>query len=158
MGELRGLSLHQYAGFGKPFERALAGALGKLPKDVGRAIENNGRTIMRTGPDQFWVVGPEQDDLAASLDRQIIVTPLSHSRSRIVLDGAPARDVLAKGIALDFHVEAFKRGMFAMTGLHHTPVLLHCVAEDRFEIYVMRTFAMSVWNWLADAALEFAAT
>jgi heterotetrameric sarcosine oxidase gamma subunit len=42
-----------------------------------------------------------------------------------------------------------------MTGLHHTPVLLHCTAEQRFELYAMRTFAMNVWEWLEDAALEF---
>jgi sarcosine oxidase gamma subunit len=29
------------------------------------------------------------------------------------------------------------------------------VARDRFEIYAMRTFALTVWDWLADAALEF---
>jgi sarcosine oxidase gamma subunit len=35
-------------------------------------------------------------------------------------------------------------------------VLVHCVGENRFEIYALRTFAVSVYEWLADAALEFA--
>jgi sarcosine oxidase subunit gamma len=156
MGELRGFSLLQVSGFGKPFEKALSSAVGKLPKDVGKVQEHAGRLVMRIGPEQFWIVGPEEDDLVQNLGESVLVTPLSHSRTRIILEGPPARDVLAKGIPLDFHPSAFKPGMFAMTGLHHTPVLVHCVSEDRFELYAMRTFAMSVWEWLADAALEFA--
>jgi sarcosine oxidase gamma subunit len=42
-----------------------------------------------------------------------------------------------------------------MTGIHHTPVLVHCTNENRFEIYALRTFALSVHDWLTDAALEF---
>jgi sarcosine oxidase subunit gamma len=113
---------------------------------------------MRTGPAQFWFIGSESDDLAMKLQSLCAITPLSHSRTRIFLDGPPARDVIAKGIPLDFHKSAFKPGMFAMTGLHHTPVLVHCVNTNRFELYAMRTFAMSIWDWLRDAALEFAAT
>jgi sarcosine oxidase subunit gamma len=85
-----------------------------------------------------------------------ILTPLSHSRTRIFIEGVAARDVLSKGIPLDFHTSVFKPGMFAMTGIHHTPVLLHCTSENRFEIYALRTFALSVYEWLTDAALEFA--
>ncbi len=84
-----------------------------------------------------------------------ILTPLSHSRTRIFIEGVPARDVLSKGIPLDFHPTVFKPGMFAMTGIHHTPVLVHCVSDHRFEIYALRTFALSVYDWLTDAALEF---
>ena len=44
-------------------------------------------------------------------------------------------------------------GQFALTGIHHTPVLVHRSGEQRYEIYAMRTFALSVWEWLSDAAL-----
>ena len=43
----------------------------------------------------------------------------------------------------------------ALTGIHHTPVLVHRTSEQRYEIYAMRTFALSVWEWLSDAALPF---
>jgi methylglutamate dehydrogenase subunit D len=151
MGEVRGFSLTQIAGL----DGAIGAIAGKLPANVGTAIESGGRTIMRVGPEQFWFAGPETDDLAMRLASRCAVTPLSHSRTRIFIDGAPARDVLAKGIPLDFHDSAFGPGMFAMTGLHHTPVLVHCVSESRFELYALRSFAMSVWDWLTDAALEF---
>jgi sarcosine oxidase subunit gamma len=63
--------------------------------------------------------------------------------------------VLAKGLPIDLHPTVFTPGTFAMTGLHHTPVLLHCVSENHFELYAMRTFALDAWEWLEDAALEF---
>ncbi len=156
LAELRGFSLVQAAVFTKAAEKEIANIAGKLPARVGIALEANGRTLMRTGPKQFWFIGAEDDDLAEKLTGLCTVTPLSHSRTRIFLEGAPARDILAKGIPLDFHESAFKPGMFAMTGLHHTPVLVHCLSRDRFELYALRTFALSVWDWLTDAALEFA--
>ncbi len=155
MGEVRGFSLIQAAGLGKNFEKSIAPHTGPLPADAGIAVESNGRTIMRVGPQHFWFVGPEEDDLAVKLGGLCAVTPLSHSRTRFFLKGAPARDVLAKGIPLDFHKSAFKPDQFAMTGLHHTPVLVHCVGGNRFELYALRTFAVTVWEWLADAALEY---
>jgi methylglutamate dehydrogenase subunit D len=152
IGEARGFSLLQVAGSSK----ALTPVTGKLPNKVGVATQSNGRILMRTGEDQFWIIGPENDDIATRLGDHAILTPLSHSRTRIFIEGAPARDVLSKGIPLDFHPTVFKPGMFAMTGIHHTPVLVHCVSENRFEIYALRTFALSVHDWLTDAALEFA--
>ena len=155
MGEARGFTLTQVAGLDAEFEEKLKAILGGLPAGVGRAVEVNGRQIMRIGPAQFWIIGPETDDPRGRLEAVCAVAPLSHSRTRIFLEGTPARNVLAKGIPLDFHGSAFTPGMFAMTGLHHTPVLVHCVSETRFELYAMRTFALNVWEWLTDAALEF---
>jgi heterotetrameric sarcosine oxidase gamma subunit len=135
IGEARGFSLLQVAGPAK--------------------LQSDGRTLMRTGENQFWIIGPENDGIATKLDGVAILTPLSHSRTRIFIEGAPARDILSKGIPLDFHPTVFKPGMFAMTGIHHTPVLVHCVSENRFEIYALRTFALSVYEWFTDAALEY---
>jgi sarcosine oxidase subunit gamma len=153
LGEVRNFTLTQVAGFGS--QTGVNEILGALPQSNKRAIESNGRTVFRTGPVTFWFVGPENDDLAARAAGKMIVTPLSHSRTRISIEGRAARDVLRKGIPIDLHEDVFQPGSFAQTGLHHTPVLLHCTAEQHFELYAMRTFAMNVWEWLEDAALEF---
>lgn len=149
--EASGFTLTQIAGLAPDFEKKLKKIIGTLPERVGIAVENNGRTVMRTGPSQFWIIAPQADDLSATG----AVTSLTSSRARILIDGAPARDVLAKGIPLDFHPSVFTPGAFAMTGLHHTPVLVHCIGETAFHLYAMRTFAMSLWEWLVDAALEY---
>jgi len=162
LGEVRGWSLVQASGFpteAAAFETALSAQLGaSLPAKVGDAAAAQGRTIMRVGPEHFWIVGPEQGDLASRLSQAVAPTvgsilPLSHSRTRFFIEGTAAREVLAKGIPLDFDIGVFKIGQFALTGLHHTPILVHRTAADRYEIYAMRTFAHSIWEWLTDAAL-----
>ena len=87
--------------------------------------------------------------------RSALSRDLTHSRTRIFIEGNRAADLLRKGVPLDFHPEVFKPGQAALTGLHHTPVLIHRIRADRFELYAMRSFALSVWEWLTDAALEF---
>ena len=166
LGEVRGWSLVQVALFPStmadlgPAAGAALGIAG-LPAEIGRAAQAGDRQILKTGPEQFWIVGPASDsDLARRLQAAVppamgAVTPLSHGRTRIFLEGEAAREVLAKGIPLDFDPSVFTVGQFALTGLHHTPVLVHRTAEARYEIYAMRTFALSVWEWLTDAALPF---
>ena len=165
LGEVRGWSLVQVAAFASSLtelEAAVGAALGiaGLPGEIGKDMEAGDRRILKTGPEQFWILGPANDSLAARLQESVpaamgAVTPLSHSRTRIFIEGEAAREVLAKGIPLDFHPAIFRIGQFALTGLHHTPVLVHRVSQSRYEIYAMRTFALSVWEWLTDAALPF---
>jgi len=166
LGELRGWLLLQVAGFPATIaevERVLPAVLGApLPKTLSESVAVGAGRVFRTGPEQFWIVGPaENGDGAEAQLRQAIppaigvVTPLSHSRTRIVIDGACARGVLRKGIPLDFDPDAFRADQAALTGLHHTPILIHRAGANRYEIYAMRSFALSVWEWLADAALEF---
>ena len=152
IGEERGFALLQVAGPAK----AISPITGKLPAKVGTVLQADGRTLMRTGENQFWIIGPENDGIAAKLNGIAILTPLSHSRTRIVIEGAPTRDVLGKSIPLDFHPTVFKPGMFAVARIHLSPVLLPFTTGHRFEIYALRTFALSVYDWLTDAALEFA--
>ena len=166
VGELRGYVLLQVAGFPATIaevERVLPAVLGaSLPKALRETVAIGTGRVFRTGPEQFWIVGPaENGDGAEAQLRQAIaplvgaVTSLSHSRTRIVIEGACARDVLRKGIPLDFDPDVFRIDQAALTGLHHTPVLIHRAGADRYELYAMRSFALSVWEWLADAALEY---
>jgi len=149
INERPGFTLTQVAGT----EERIASVTGPLPEKVARAQVNGPHVIFRIGPSQFWIVGPETDDVAARLQGHAIVTPLSSSRVRITLDGAPARRVLSMLVPVDVHQTVFTPGTVALTGIHHTPVTVHCMAENTFDIYVMRTFAQNVWEVVTDAAL-----
>jgi len=164
LGEIRGWSLVQvvaYAGRREEVERILLSLVGgRLPARADEVIDAAGLRLMRTGPEQIWIIGHD----GGGLERQLLqaissdlgaVTPLSHSRTRISIEGEAAGAVLMKGVPLDFHPDSFRIDQAALTGLHHTPVLIHRAGVSRFEIYAMRSFAESVWEWLADAALEF---
>ena len=162
LGEQRGWSLTQIAGFASTMgdlAAAVRPLLGvDLPATIGVLGPAATHQLLKVGPEQFWILGPKQDGIAAQLQDAIApavgaVTPLSHSRTRIFVEGEAAPEVLAKGIPLDFHPDVFQVGQFALTGLHHTPVLLLRSAQNRYEIFAMRSFAQSVWEWLTDAAL-----
>lgn len=142
ISEAPDFTLTQYAGADKDLKKAL----GRLPTLVG--VVQGG--FMRVSATQIWSLN---DAVAAP---NCFITPLSSSRTRIEISGAPVRNVLGKCAAIDFHKSEFKPNSFAMTGMHHVPVLIHCVSADMFHIYVMRTFALSIWDHITDAALEYA--
>lgn len=159
IGEVRGWSLVQVAAFPGTVAR-VASVLGALPDSPREVLYAGDSLLLRTGPDQIWIIGREGAGLEQRLQQAIpsdmaAVTPLSHSRSRLFIEGPPARDALMKGVPLDFHPDVFGIGQFAQTGIHHTPVLIHRTGAERYEIYAMRTFALTVWDWMTDAALEF---
>jgi methylglutamate dehydrogenase subunit D len=140
-------ALTQHAGS----EKELKKVLGKLPAKVGVAHDN----FLRIGPKQIWQLSLNRHPRAGGDPAGLYTTELSSSRTRIEISGAPARAVLAKCAAIDFSVKNFKPTHFVMTGIHHVPVLVHCIGADQFHIYVLRTFALSVWDYLTDAGLEF---
>ena len=75
--------------------------------------ESLGSAFVSTG--SGGSLAPATDTLAAQLQEVVTpamgaVTPLSHSRSRIFIEGDAASEVLAKGIPLDFHASVFTVG------------------------------------------------
>lgn len=154
--ERPGFTLIQVAGLSPDFEAKLSAAVGPLPARVERAQINGDRVIFRIGPAQFWIVEPDAGTTPARLDGVGAVTPLSSSRVRIAIVGAPTREVLSMLAPIDFHPSVFTPGSVALTGIHHTPVTIHCTGEDAVDVYVMRTFARDVWDAITDAGLRFA--
>ena len=139
-----GFNLCQYAGDVKILKKSL----GEIPGKVGVVMVHDDRALFSIAPRQVWVLGevvPPASGLHA--------TPLSSGRCRLLLEGSKVRDLLLTVAAIDFHDSHFKSGQFVMTGIHHTPVMIHCIGNDSFHIYVLRTFAMAVWEWLTDAAI-----
>jgi heterotetrameric sarcosine oxidase gamma subunit len=164
IGEFRGWTLVQVAAFATTdaqFQLSLRPVLnGDLPTRVGDVVHVDGRRLLKTAAEQYWVITREGDDILRGLQSAIppqigAITALSHSRTCIFVEGSAAREMLAKAVPLDFHPDSFRVDQFALTGLHHSPVLIHRSAEDLYEIYALRTFGLSVWEWLIDAALPF---
>lgn len=107
--------------------------------------------------------------LAARLAEQIgpdlgAVTDLSHARIAIRVAGPRAAWVLAKGLALDLHPQAFPPMKVAQSAVHEVGVILRRLSADKlggdklggdsFDLYVYRGFALSFWEWLTEAAAE----
>lgn len=143
IAEEGGFELCQYAGD----EKILKKLLGKMPAKVGIALVHEDRCMFRIAPRQVWVLGAEVSSATG-----LYKTQLSSGRCRLRLEGAKVRELLLVCAAIDFDATKFKPGHFVMSGIHHTPVVIHCIGTDSFHIYVLRTFALTVWEWLTDAA------
>jgi heterotetrameric sarcosine oxidase gamma subunit len=132
---------------------------GRLPDSSVRAAAAGGHLIMRIAPDQYWVLSGESG-LDARLRSAISsdagsVTSLDGARTRLLIEGRPARALLGRLVAIDLDPTVFPVSGFAQTGIHHVAGLLLRASDDRYEFFAPRTFAASTWEVLIDAAHSF---
>lgn len=163
LSEVRGWHLAQLAEFedhhGEFAAHVDACSGAALPVELYRGAGSDASRLVRITAHQYWWISTRREAMVR-LARELpasagTITLLSASRVRLRISGSAAREVLAKGISLDLHPAVFQVGQSAQTGLHHSGVFLERVGEDSYEIYVPRTYAESIWEWLIDAALQF---
>jgi sarcosine oxidase subunit gamma len=174
----RGVRLGELSGLGKidlrgdPGERAFMTGVGRvldllLPTEPNTSATKGSITALWLGPDE-WLLTCPIDDTAFFVNslRQALngthcaITEVSDGRVALSLAGPSARDVLAKGCPLDLHPRSFTSGSCAQSLLAKAAVLIHLVADDpaaglAFEVYVARSFAQYLWDWLEDAGREY---
>jgi sarcosine oxidase subunit gamma len=159
--EVPGRDLLQVAGWPDSFNAAttrLAQLCGcPVPRDTVSASTAGATTVFRIGPERLWVASPAERNLGAQLhgaftSSEAVVTELGHSRTVVRVSGALAADLLARFIAVDLADREFPVGRFAQTALLHTGALVHRVAGDVFDLYVSRSYALSIWDSVIAAA------
>ena len=98
-------------------------------------------------------------DLKQALTGQhAAVIDVSESRTVISLSGPDAREVLARGCSLDFNPRVFGPGQCAQTGLTKANVLIdQRDATPSYDIYVLKSFADYLWQWLGLVNRDFKA-
>lgn len=149
-----------------------------LPTAANETAGDADTIALWLGPDEWWLVepGPEPEAgprLAVNLhtaltDHVAAITEVGESRTCIRVSGPRARALLQKGCPLDLHPSVFKAGACAQSILAKSAVTLHLFAGESaaqagtegpvFDIYVLRSFAVYLWDWLEDAAGEYGVT
>ena len=129
-----------------------------IPQDCRTASGSDQLTVFRLAPRRLMVVS-EASDLFKHLHQSIATTDgavsqQDHSRVRIRLSGPGAAALLSRGAPVDLNESVFPEGAFAQTGIHHMWVLIHRIAgePEAFDLYVLRSFALSFWQWLLESA------
>ena len=131
----------------------------EVPVTPGQGAVSPEGTLMVMAPGRYLLVS-NNGDIAKSLSEKIaietgVLTDLSHARAGIRISGRSAADVLLKGVAIDLDIRAFPSGSVAQSSFHHVGLTLHRKDETTFDLFVFRGFAVSFWEALTDAALEY---
>lgn len=157
IAEIAGRDLVQLAGWPAGFD-GIAARLAELvgcpvPTGTRTAITRGAVTLFRVGPERLWIVAPSMSATVTQLRQafagdKAAVTELGHARTALRLAGQAAPDLLARCVAVDLDLAVFPPGAFAQTQLHQIGVLLHRVGDDVFELYIPRSYAASIWDWL----------
>lgn len=135
--------------------QALAQATRASAPPPGRASVGGRGVLARCGPLAWWLLdGPRPSqprDLGTIVD-------LSSAYVRIDVRGAQAAALLGRLVAIDLRDAAFPTGAFAMTGDAHAALALRRLDADGYEVYVPRSFADHVKEFLMRHARQFGAT
>jgi heterotetrameric sarcosine oxidase gamma subunit len=120
---------------------------------ANRAITNGDLTVLWHGPGQWLIVrapaaSPLADELAALCRDAAAVVDLCHARTVLRFDGAGVRNLLANGTSIDLRSAHFGPGACALTALGKIGALLHCIAPTTIDVYVPRTYAQALLEWL----------
>jgi sarcosine oxidase subunit gamma len=133
---------------------AAALGLAALPPP-GRAARIGSAVLLPVGPGTFLLLGGDKP--AESLTRDFApVLDMTDAWTRLSLSGANAKTLLAKGSALDLHDRHFPVDACAAAGFARLRVVLWRRGEMSYDLLVGRSYALSLWDWLMDAAAEYA--
>ena len=129
-----------------------------LPDGAGAGIATAAKAAFAFAPGKFLVVD-DDEGLAGRFAGRIgpeigTITDLSHGRTAIRISGAKAEWVLAKFFAIDFSLPAFPLGSGLSTVHHDIFAQIQRSDDDRFDVYVFRSFARAFWKSLCHASEE----
>jgi len=123
----------------------------------------NGRAdVLCIGPTDWLVLAPDPDvawllqalEVAFDVD-SFRATDVTQALTRVEIEGAEVRALLAKGCSLDLHPYRYPPGHHARTRFGGMPVVVRCQRETAFECIVASSYRDYLVSWLADAAVEF---
>lgn len=121
----------------------------------GSAIIRSETVVATIAPGRFMLAGPE--NLVTRLESALpasdaAVTDVSHGRIVLKIEGEAAERVLQGCAMIDLDKRTFPPGRVAQTAIHHIDVLVHRIDENHFKLWVLRSFAESLAEWILDAA------
>ena len=122
-------------------------ASGRGTEAAGILVANGEFEARFSGPGEWLVLSQVHapETLAAELSVRLgdfaFVVDQSHGRVLLTLSGPDAVRILANGVAVDLHADAFPVGRAANVLCNHLSINLARTGEQSFDLVVMRSFA-----------------
>jgi len=122
----------------------------------GGSIATDDLIVMMIAPGSFLVEG-EEPDIADGLLEIVspdlgTVTDLTGARVALSVAGTGAERVLSRGLAIDLTQEEFPVRSVAQSAIGEIGLIMRRVHLQEFELYVYRSFANALWDWLKEAS------
>ena len=80
------------------------------------------------------------------------VTNVSDQYTIFNLTGSNIFEILSKGCPFNFNSDNFTNNKVVHTILNHIDVTIHKKSENNVDLYVRRSFAKHLWDWLKDSS------
>ena len=156
MIDLRGLTSD------RKFMAAAKDVLGvALPKEPRTSVAWGDVKVLWLSADQWLILCPRTKtaELLASLHEALagihsLAVDVSDMRAVIRMEGDGCAEVLMKGTSLDLLSPDYAAGTCRRIRFAEVAALLHVVEDGVFDIYVFRSYAHYVWEFLTTAARE----
>jgi len=154
--ERRGLTLIHLAGRPQSAEflEASRRALGvDLPLAANTTARSDELAIFWLGPTR-WLIA----SASANIEKRLhdadppgaAISDVTGGRVVIRVSGDDARRTLAADCPVDLHPRSFPPGATVQTMFAGASVLVHALPNrGGFDVYVARSYALAVWQWLA---------
>ena len=136
-----------------------------LPKESCSISTKEKITCMWLGPNEWLLVSNDTiatDSNDYELEKILFndiskknlgaVTNVSDQYAIFNLTGSNIFEILSKGSPFDFNSDAFNSNKVIQTILNHIDVTIHKKSESNLDLYVRRSFAKHLWNWLKDSS------
>jgi heterotetrameric sarcosine oxidase gamma subunit len=145
--------------------KTLDGVSNRLQLIVKSGVRGDDPHLLWFGPDRLFLVSDttQTDALIDSSSRAldgITHNALDYSSALVVLSIAntSARRLLATGTGIDLRLDRFPVGSCCRTRLAQIPVVIVVTGDDKFDLYVDRSFKAYLKEWLnrsADVLMKF---
>ena len=150
----------------KDFVSAAGKILGMiLPKEPCSISAKEKITCMWLGPNEWLLVSNDRitkDSNDYELEKVLFndiskknlgaVTNVSDQYTILNLTGSNIFEIISKGCAFDFNSDSFTDNKVVQTLLNHIDVTIHKKSESNVDLYVRRSFAKHLWDWLKDSS------
>ena len=136
-----------------------------LPKEACSTSNKEKITSLWLGPNEWLLVSNNEipkETNTYELEQELFdnisktnlgaITNVTDHFTIFKLSGSNIFEVLSKGCPFDFNSENFGDNKVVQTILNHVDVTIHRKNENDVDLYVRRSFAGYLWDWLKDSA------